>query len=298
MELMIGIMNDLLGELPFLLLAIIAVLAIGFPIADKVMTRGSSLAKTLFQDDNPAAGLEIGGILLALLFVSYSAISGESMGTLTQDITTTGLAILVSIVAITIAREILGALVQAFNGGKNLNDEIFNQQNMAGAAVSLAMTMAVVNGITEEDMLGEMPLHDGMIALTVMGAGLLAIILYKFTHLRGASFLEEFFADDNPAAGVSLLGFAFAMNLLVSHVTDTVRDADMATMDACIGLLTTALALMISLAILRVLVMVGINKMLSANLHDELFEQNNLGAGFIDAGLTLGCAFLLVSALG
>jgi len=298
MELMIGIMNDLLGELPFLLLAIIAVLAIGFPIADKVMTRGSSLAKALFQDDNPAAGLETGGILLALLFVSYSAISGESMGTLTQDITTTGLAILLSIVAITIAREILGALVQAFNGGKNLNDEIFNQQNMAGAAVSLAMTMAVVNGITEEDMLGEMPLHDGMIALTVMGAGLLAIILYKFTHLRGASFLEEFFADDNPAAGVSLLGFAFAVNLLVSHVTDTVRDTDMATMDACIGLLATALALMISLAILRVLVMVGINKMLSANLHDELFEQNNVGAGFIDAGLTLGCAFLLVSALG
>ena len=183
MELMTGMMNDLGKELPFLLLAIIGVMAIGFPIADKVMTRGSSLAKALFEDDNPAAGLEIGGILLALLFVSYSAISGEALGSFTEDVTTTGLAIILSIVAISIGREVLGVIVKAFNGGKDLNDEIFNQRNYAAAAVSLAITMAVVNGITEEDTLGATPMRDGLIAFIVMDCGLLAILIYKLTHL-------------------------------------------------------------------------------------------------------------------
>ena len=298
MELMTELMNVLVGELPFLLLAIFAVMAIGFPVADKLMTRGTSLSKALFEDDNPAAGLEVGGIFLALLFVSYNAISGEAMESLSQDVMTTAVAIVLSIVLIAVAREVLGVIVKGFNGGKDLNDEIFNQRNMAAAAVSLSITMAVVNGLTEENSFGETPVRDGLIALAVTGCGLISILLYKLTHLRGASFLQEFFADDNPAAGISLLGFAFAANFLVLGVTDVVGGGELDTGSAIMVLMGTSIAMIIILGVLRTLLTFGINKMLSTNLQDELFEQNNVGAGFIDAGMTIGCALLLASAIG
>jgi hypothetical protein len=120
-------------------------------------------------------------------------------------------------------------------------------------------------------------------------------VLYRFTHMGGASFLSEFFKDDNPAAGVSLLGFAFACNYMFVHVANMVRAEGLELLPT-IGLLAgVSLALILLLGILRSLFIFMVNVTQSTNMRDEMFEQNNVGAAFIDAGITVGSAVLLVA---
>jgi len=299
MDIQTFLMTAVKEDLIFLAVAVLLVMVIGFPIADKVMTRGYSLKKALFEDDNTVAGLEFGGMLLALLYISHSSISGETVkdASLSSELIGSSLTLAISIVLLLIAREILNMLVRSFNGGADLNDEIFNQKNVAAAAVSMAITISVVNGLTEEDTMGPEPGFHAVMAATVMVGGLLSIILYRFTHLKGSSFMKKFFEEDMAAAGVSLLGFVFAANLLIANIAAYVQGLDTISHQ---GAVTTTLGLSVGfillLAIIRLIFMFAINKMLSTNLNSELYEQNNIGAGFIDAGLCIGCSLLLVGA--
>ncbi len=290
-----NIIEALKFDLPYLAVAVGLVLLVGFPVMNRVLTPGISLRDALFEKDNPVAGLETGGFLMALLYVSYSAISGPSLASFAHDVGAAALAVVMSIALVVVARTILSKAVAAFNGGDDLNHEIFTQHNWAAACVSLALMMGVVNGMTEENTLGPAPLEDAAIAVTVMLCALTVVLLYRFTHLRGASFFKEFFADDNPAAGVSLLGFAFAANYMLAGVAESIKAENLSLMEGVVWVAGLSLVLVILLGILRAVFMGAINLTQKTNMHDEIFEQNNTGAGFMDAALTIGSAILLVA---
>ncbi len=291
------ILDALKFDFPYLLVAIALVIAVGFPIMNKVLTPGINLRDALFEKDNPVAGLETAGFLLALLYVAYSAITGPSLASFAHDVGAAAVAVVVSIVLVIIARTILSGVVKSFNKGLDLNDEIFNQKNYAAAAVSIALMMGIVNGMTEENTLGSTPVLDAVIAGTILLSSMCVLVLYRFTHMRGASFMKEFFADDNPAAGVSLIGFAFACNYLLASLAETVRGVE--NIDMLITVVSIGgfgLVLILVLALIRGLLVLAINLMQKTSMHDEIFEQNNVGAAFMDAALTVGSAILLAAA--
>ncbi len=284
--------------LPYLLVAVVLAL-LGLPVADKVMTRGIDLKKALFEDDNPVAGLEIGAVFLAILYVSYNAITGPSLDSLGMDVGAAAIAALASILLLVVFRFVLGVLVRSHNKGQDLNHEIFQQRNWAAACVSIVLMMGIVNGMTEENSLGPDPLRDGALALLVMLLGSVgAVFSYRFSHLKGTSFMKEMFSDDNPAAGVSLLGHAFALNAILYALCQEARAEAPLLGAAALFVAAGWLVLVVLLALIRALVFATVGLILGKKgLWDELFEQNNVGVGFIDAATSIGVAFLLLGAL-
>lgn len=285
-------------DLPYVILALTLVGTVGFWVVDRVMTRGIDLTHALFMDDNPVAGLEFGGIIFILLFLGFAAIVGPSTESATTDFFAVVGTIVVSLLLFAVMRSTLSGLVKSHNGGHDLNDEIFRQKNPAAALVSLSLMMCVANGITEENVLGAAPLRDFAIALVVLGFGLLSVVLYRFTHLRGQKFMEVMFTDDNPAAGLSLFGFVLSSNIILYAVAKMVRTYALPTAHT-LGLLCAVAAMVILALVVVRFIMLKLFQFRFVSLSYEVNHptQKNLGAGFIDALATLGITFILVGGL-
>ncbi|MDP6934336.1 MAG: hypothetical protein QGG40_15525, partial [Myxococcota bacterium] len=103
------------------------------------------------------------------------------------------------------------------------------------------------------------------------------------------------FTDDNPAAGVSLLGFAFAGNYVLAAVAAFVRSQGLDLLTGIVWVAGFSLGLLVLLGALRALFLSAIDKTQKTDMYVEIFEQNNLGAGFMDSALTVGSAILLVA---
>lgn len=285
-------------DLPYVLLALVLVFSVGFLVVDRVMTRGIDLKKALFEDDNPIAGLEFGGIMFILLFLGFASIVGPSAGSYGADLGAAAGAIVVSLALFAGIRSILSAFVSSHNGGHDLNHEIFTQHNPAAALVSLSLMIGVANGITEENVLGPNPGRDFAIAGVVMLLGIAAVYCYRFTHLRGQSFMKVMFTDDNPAAGLSLFGFALSANIIFYSVAKAVRGYALPTADTVGLLLAVSAAVLIGLVVIRTVLQWLISlKYVSLSYEINHPTQKNLGAGFIDFCTTLGTTFILVGGL-
>jgi hypothetical protein len=286
--------ESFLWDMGYLVIAFIIALIVGIPIYDKFMTRGVSLNKALFEEDNPVAGLEVGGIMLAFLYIAYNATAGEPHSNVGVDILAALLAFFVSVILLLTVRGILSSVVKKNNDGKDLNDEIFNQRNPAAAAVSLSLVMCIAVGISKEDFLGETPLEDGLFALTTLTASMLSVFIYRFSHLRGKPFLAEFFHNDNPAAGISLLAYSFGACFIAFHVCDLVVPYNMVLINSIGTIVGFSIGGLFLLMILRHLFLLLLGIITKSDIHDEIYNQKNVGAGFIDAGITVGISLLLM----
>ncbi|HBP00012.1 MAG: hypothetical protein UU48_C0004G0021 [Candidatus Uhrbacteria bacterium GW2011_GWF2_41_16] len=288
---------DLFSSIPYILLVLILVPTIGFLLIDKVMTSGINMRAALFEQDNPVAGFEFGGQILLLIYAGFCAIMGPTVGSFGTDFLVAGGWIIGSMVTITVVRGILGYMVKTHNGGNDLNHEIFVQRNWAAGCYSLALTIGIVSGLTEEDMFGSAPLRDLAIAATVLGFGLSVGWLFRITHLHGRSAFHAMFTEDNSAAGVSLLGFAVAANIIFAKAADLVR-----LMENGIGMtigcvIFYSFFLLALMSLLRTGMEYGLRLTLKVDITDETFAQKNVGAGFIDASVTIGVALLLTGAI-
>lgn len=296
-------MNSLLGILAvfamdavYVGLAVLLVSTLGFRMITHVMMRGVNVREALFDHDNPVAGLEVGGMLCMLLYLGHAMIVGESVGSFLQDLVATAIAIVAAMVLMAIVRFTLGVAIKAHNG-LDLNHEIFEQKNWAAACSSLALSMGVVNGITEENILGETPLRDLVLAATVMAMGLSVVWLYSLTHLKGRGFAATFYTDDNPAAGVSLLGFALAANIVFYQVVTMVKAFD-GPIDELVGWTVGYSAALLGLLVLcRVLIERAWRTATKVDVPDEILGQKNVGAGFIEALISVGLAAVVTGAM-
>lgn len=297
-------LKDLMFSLPYFAMILVIVPTVGFLVADKVMTPNIDLKSALFHNDNQVAGLEFGAILLMLLYLAYCAVMGDVAGSFASDLGVASGAIVVSILLLAIARAVLGRFVASHNGGADLNNEIFIQKNWAAACVSIAVMIGIVNGMTEEDMLSSTPMRDLLLAGTVMTLGVLVVQLFRVTHLRGRDFMKTFFTDDNPAAGVSLLGFAIAANVIFFEVTKAVKVAEgLSTITSVLAVIGGSLVLLALLSVTRRVLEAVVNRIFDVSIEAEIFEISvesktyNVGAGFIDACITIGAAVVLTGVL-
>jgi len=252
----------------------------------------------LFEHDNPVAGFEFGGQLLLLLYAGFCAVMGPSVGSFATDIMVATGWVAGSMVLIAVVRYVLGTFVKNHNsGGEDLNHEIFVQRNWAAACYSLALSIGVVSGLTEENMFGATPLRDLVIATTLIILGLSIGWLFRFTHLRGRNAFQTMFTHDNPAAGVSLLGFAVASNIIFVKAAHIVRLTE-SSLIATIGyILLYSLVLLGLNALCRIGLEYGLHRMLKVDISNETFAQANIGAGFVDAAVTVGAALLITGTI-
>ena len=290
----INIQENLGQNVGYLGVGFLLAVIIGVPMFDMIVGKQVSLKKTLFEDDNPAAGLEVGGFVLGMFFLAYNSVIGEAHESFLTDVLVAVLSFVVSMLLIFITRKALSAFVKSNNDGKDLNDEIYVQQNPAAVAVSLSLIIPIMVGLSKEDFLAEDVASLSIYALVTTAISLLAVFSFRFSHLRGKSFIVAFFHDDNPAAGVSLLGYSIAVCYIASQSCDLVL-AEQLVVGETVGLLATiSVGSIVLLGVLRVIFLLMLGLLNRADIHDEIFAQKNIGAGFIDAGITLGTSLLIM----
>lgn len=280
-------------DLIYLGLALLLIVMIGFPSIKFMVGRSYNLRIALFEDDNPVAGFEIAGKILMLFYLVHCMVQGESVGGLGQDLLITSAAVAISILGMVLARWMLGVFVDRHNQGKDLNHEIFRQHNWAAACMSLALDIGIVNGITEEDVLGVDPWRDFGLCLVVMLLGIGVVWLYRFTHMRGRDYMKTFFTDDNPAAGISLLGFALAANLISYTAGGVAKLMELTLLPAVGFTLVFSTVMLLLLVSVRWLLEQILKRMWKHHIPREIFDQQSVGAGLLDAGIMLGIASVL-----
>lgn len=281
-------------DLVYLVLATVLSVFVALPAIRFMVGKDIRLGHALFEDDNPVAGFEVAGMVALVFYQSHCMLQGDAVGsTLGSDLLATSIGIVASVAVMTLVRAALGHFVRGHNRGLDLNNEIFAQRNWAAACMSLALSIGVVNGITEEDVFGAAPLRDGAIALTVLALGLGVVQVYRFSHMRGAHFMRTFFTEDNPAAGVSLLGFAIAANIVSFTAASVVKKMSEDILLSVVYTGAYATALLALLVVLRYGVEVVLNRVWRHDIPDEIFVQKNLGAAFIDAAIVIGGALVV-----
>jgi hypothetical protein len=281
-------------DLVYLVLATVLSVFVGLPAIRFMVGKDIRLGHALFGDDNPVAGFEVAGMLLLIFYQTHCMLQGDVVGsTLGSDLLATTVGIVASVALMTLVRAALSTFVRIHTRGQDLNHEIFVQRNWAAACMSLALCIGVVNGITEEDVFGPNPLRDGAIALTIVVLGLGVTQVYRFTHMRGAHFMGTFFTHDNPAAGVSLLGFAVAANIVSFTAASVVKKMSVDILTSVLYTGAYSTGLLILLVVLRYGVEVILKRAWRHDIPDEIFVQKNLGAAFIDAAIVVGGALVV-----
>jgi len=289
------------GDIPYVAVALFLAGVIGFLFIDRVLTRGVDLHNALFRDDNPVAGLEFGGVLMALLYMGYAAIVGPSASSFMADIGLAALCILLCLATFGIARGVLNAYVRSHNPkNEDLNHEIFVQRNWAAALMSLSLIIGIVNGLTEEDFLGSTPWRDAVLAITVLILAIgSVVVLYRFTHHRSRAYglMSTLFTQDNAAAGVSLFGFALSVNIILFQATKMVKADNLPLLTSVGMVIGFSTLLVVLLLVARWTLEKVLKAMYKTDIAEEIFDQQNVGAGFIDFGVMIGTTAILVGGL-
>lgn len=288
----------------YAVVALATILVVGFPVMDRIMTKGIDLKDALFTKDNQPAGLAFGGMMGLCCFIAWAIVGGEATRPLGVELALTVVELSVTILIFAIVWKVIDVIVAEHNGaGRGINDEVFQQHNWAAACFALAILLGIANGITEVDILGQDPVRDGAVALLVFVCGIGAIALFKYTHLHGRPLLAMYFSEDNPAAGVSLLGYAASANVMLLEVAQRARHEQLSTSDTLAYIAVVASVLIVALAILRRIVVGILGWQLGVHLHHEIFDRSaqtgryNVGAALMDAFVTLGLTAVLVASL-
>lgn len=231
--------QQLFYNLGYVFTAITAVYLTGWLIYDKVATRNYSLSKSIFEDRNLAAGIEVVGFLLVEVLIAVSALSGEEIkivdesGQLVVNYLRDLEAVAVTIVFCNITFFLfrwLTAVLLKFNFRDKLdshgekvrfNNEIFNQRNLGASLFSLSFLLVMYFMILQEDFLGiqryQIESYLNMSAVLIMGV-LVYFLFNTFFMASGHTTLDELFIDNNAGVGLSLMGLMFTVLYMQSKV--------------------------------------------------------------------------------
>lgn len=253
-----------------------------------------SLEVQLTEKDNPAVGLVLGGFLLGVAAVICGAFAGES-----GDVSVAQFATDIGLVAIYV---ILGMVLLFFAG--ILNDklvlhrfrnqhEIVEERNMGVAAI-VASTYLGSGLIVGGGISGSFSVTTAILPFV---AGQIALLLFAHLYqlLTKQDDLKEIGEKKNIAAGVAYAGNILAYSIILMKGVSMGGDGIEMRMDRLWHFLYYAVAGCILLMVVR---MVADRVFLpKVRLHDEIVEDQNLSAGFVEAGLALATSAVLIFCL-
>ncbi|VGO16491.1 hypothetical protein PDESU_05082 [Pontiella desulfatans] len=249
-----------------------------------------SLEVQLTEKDNPAVGLVLGGFLLGVAAVVCGTFAGES-----GEVSVAGFAADIGWVAIYV---VIGMVLLFFAGIVNdklvlhrfqNQHEVVEERNMGVAAI-VAATYLGSGLIVGGGISGSFSLTTAILPFI---AGQIALVLFAHLYqiLTKHDDLKEIGENKNVAAGVAYAGNILAYSIILMKGVSMGGEGIEMRIDRLWHFLYYAVAGSILLSVVR---MVADRVFLpKARLHDEIVEDRNLGAGFIEAGLALATAAVL-----
>lgn len=267
---------------------------LGWLLYNHVITRGISLKDALFEKDNLAAWVEfIGAFVSPVLYLAAKAIEGSVDENILVDLGTCVLYLVAYILVMTVLRLLSGAVVGFMAGSDKegrirLNDEIFKQKNIAAALFSTALSVAFANIIRFIDVMPEALYTSLLKASGILIFTLLALIVYSLVLRSRTSLIKEIFVDNNAAAGVALLGYVFAVEMILGNAVLMQLEFDYTE------LLLFSLASMVLFGVLSILFKWLFTKLVRVDVWKEVYEQDNIGAAIGQVALYIGIANVII----
>lgn len=293
------------ASLHIILSAMVAVF-ISLLLYSQIVVRGTNLRRTLLEEDNFAAWLEITlGLTLPIIWMASSAVSGEVSLSFANDILATiGYTVAYCLVFIVIRKcvELLMSTVKLQGSGCNedgkssdncseyinLSHEIYIQKNINSSLFSSAISALVASSVVFIDIFNMVP------SLIQLGqSAFLSLILYlliKTINRKKINF-KELFADDNPAIGIYnyLIAISiafFSYNLIkLSVQTEAFSLVEIIAFTVLVFFIFTQFAEKC------------IDVFLKGTLSKELIQDNNIGLAFFTGMLYVGTAWLVIGCI-
>lgn len=254
-----------------------------------------SLDVQLTEKDNPAIGLVLSGFLIGVAAIVCGTFSGESDGAVS-------IALFCSEIGGVVLYTVIGMLLLFFAGIVNdklvlhrfcSRHEIVEERNMGVAAIATATYIAsgliIGGGITGSFSLGTtvLPFLAGQVGLV-----LFALLYQKLTSYDDQKEIGE---KKNTAAGVAFAGNLLAYGIILMKAVSMGGEGVEMRVDRLWHFFYYALIGCILLVVVRwVTDRVFLPK---EKLSKEIVEDQNLSAGFVEAGLALAVSAVLIVCL-
>ncbi|MEG3638480.1 DUF350 domain-containing protein [Magnetococcus sp. PR-3] len=242
-----------------------------------------NLTEMLAVKDNPAIGLSLSGYMLASTLTFMGALLGPSSGDLFHDLMVVGGYSLLGLLFLNLARWILDHLL--LNQFNNLT-AIVEQCNMAMASVRFGLYIAtglIVGGALHGEGGG-----PGTAALFfILGQGVLILFSRLYDWVTPYP-LQQHIEQGNVAAGIAFAGAIASLGILIGK---GISGQFFGWWDHLIQFVEISIVGMVLLMMVRFVV----DHLLlpGHDLNDEIAQDKNMAAGWVEMSGTVGFALLL-----
>lgn len=286
----------LVNNFMFSFIIIILSFSLGWLLYDRIVTRKISLHDALFEKDNFAAWVEfIGAFIFPSLYLAAMAVEGSASDNIWFDLGTCIIYAAAYIILFTVLRLLSGSVIRLINTSDNegiisLNNEIYNQKNIAASLFSVAVSTISVTIVRFLDVLPGYFVTSVFKMLEVLIFILLSFAVYSLVLRRRTTLFKEIFIDNNTAAGVCFLGFIFAIGTIISGVVINYSQGEL----DFLALSATTLICLVLFGVLSFLFKYIFLGIIKVDFWNEIYEQNNIGAAIGQSALYIGIANVIV----
>lgn len=266
----------------------------GWMLYNRIVLQNICLKDSLFEKDNLAAWVEfIGAFVFPNLFLAAKALQGSANENLFKDLLICIAYAAGYILLFTVLRLFSGAIVKLLaeddeHGKVSLNSEVYIQKNISAALFSVVLAIVFVSMVRFLDVMPGYLVSSTLIMLNILVFSLLAFICYTMVLRQKTTLFKEIFIDNNTAAGVSLLGFVFAVEVILTNIVSLQVEFEL------IELAITSLLLLALFGILSALFKAGLTRLIKVDIWKEVYEQNSIGAAIGQCALYIGIANVIV----
>jgi hypothetical protein len=282
--------NNFLFNIPIILIGFI----LGWLMYSKIILRKINLKDALFEKDNLAAWIEfLGAFIFPTLYLAAKAIEGPAHENVFMDLLIcigyeVGFIILFTVLRLFSNLAIRQISPPDIEGKIRLNNEVYNQKNIAASLFSATLSIISVSIIMFLDFMPEELFASAFKMLNVVVYSLLALIVYEMVLRSKTTLFKEIFVDNNPAAGVALGGFVLAVETILTHIIQYQLEFDFIDL-----LVVSAIGLVVFL-VLAYLMKWLFAAILKVDIWNEVYEQNNMGAAIGQVVLYVSIANIII----
>ena len=268
---------------------------LGYLLYSRVVLRKINLKDALFEKDNFAAWIEfVGAFVFPVLFLASKAVEGAADSNIWLDLASCTIYAAAYVVVFTLLRYLSGVVIGSLGrndeqGRINLNNEVYVQNNIAASLFSVSLSIIFVSAIRFLNLaqgLLEVSVYRILVLLLFT---LAALVVYCLLIRHKTALFKEIFMDNNPAAGLNLAGFVFAVEILLTNAVSLQVEFDL------FALAATSAVWLVLLAVLSILFKYILTKLIKIDIWKEVYEQNNVGAALGQCALYAGIALVLVN---
>jgi len=282
--------NSLLFNVCIILVGFI----LGWVMYSKIILRKINLRDALFEKDNLAAWIEfLGAFIFPALYLTAKLIEGAADNNIFIDLAICLAYEVCFIIVFTLLRLFSNVIIRQISppdaeGKINLNNEIYQQKNIAASLFSISLSIMFVNFLRFIDVMPENISTSLLTVSSVVLYTMISILFFSIVLRKKTTLFKEIFVDNNPAAGVVFAGFMLSIETVIINMIDSQPEFDFVDV-----MVFPALGLLV-FGVLSVAIKWLFTKIVKADVWNEVYEQNNVGAAIGQVALYMGIASIIV----